>query len=488
MRRSRWCARILPPLCAAAALGTPFAGATELPAEHECPTFAGDPSAGVAQDAAPARVTEGMVITRADTLRLSTLVPAEVWRHRDVFFHDGMRMVIGACHRRYPPPRSYARATERFAGRARIDGDGNLTGYTAGLPFPPESIDPAASDAGARWAWNFELRHRGAGPSGQFRIADLSEDEDGTQTSTGTWFQLQLAHRADLADAEYRVSGVEPAAWIAGGRFTQPASARGVAWQQTRPLATAQRSALPDDVFVYLPSLGKVRRAVSAWVDGLYLPRYRVTSAEFGGGVIPTPGLARGSGGAIASAGTSIAITEHLARGFTGLSIRPNAYVWRVLGVRDVIAPLNAARSGFPGDPDRNFGPSGLSLADDRWEVRQAIAIQGALREHAGDYDWLTLYVDTETQQPLYVITERRGDRHRVGVGILLHRWSGDQPGYPAWTDGEPAAVFDPAAAVFFDERDGSGWRRESYDTRSLPLSADELRYRASSAFLERPR
>ncbi|TMA30219.1 MAG: hypothetical protein E6J87_18725 [Deltaproteobacteria bacterium] len=193
-----------------------------------------------------------------------------------------------------------------------------------------------------------------------------------------------------------------------------------------------------------------------------------------------------GAGG-VAASGAAASVTENLARGFTGLSIRPNAYVWRVLGVRDVIAPLNAARGGYPADPERDFGPSGLSLADDRWDVRQAVAIQGALRERGRDYDWLTLYVDTETQQPLYVITERRSD-HRAGVGILLHRWSGDQPGYPAWPDGEPASVFDPAAAVFFDESDGSGWRRESYDVKSSPLSDEELRYRTSSAFLERPR
>jgi hypothetical protein len=461
------------------------AGSFELPREHACPTFAGLPDAAPAQDAAPARVSEGMVLTRGDALRISALLPAEVWRHRDVFFHDGMRMVIGACHRRYPPPRAYQSATERFAGQARLDGDGNLNGYTAGLPFPPVSIDPAASDAGARWAWNFELRNRGAGPSGHFRIADLPSEAGDAPISVGSWFQLQLAHRADLASADYRAADAEPAAWIAGGRFSEPASARGLAWQQARPLAAAQQFALPDDVFVFVPSLRKVRRAATAWVDGLYLPRYRVTGAE--PGMIPVAGAPRGSGGAIAAAGVTVAITEHLARGFTGLSIRPNAYVWRVLGVREVIAPLNATREGFPGDPERNFGPSGLSLGDDRWDVRQAIAIQGALRERGGDYEWLTLYVDTETQQPLYLITERRSD-HRVGVGILLHRWSGDLPGYPGWPDGEPAAVFDPAAAVFFDERDGSGWRRESYDARSMPLAPDELRYRASSGFLERAR
>ena len=73
-------------------------------------------------------------------------------------------------------------------------------------------------------------------------------------------------------------------------------------------------------------------------------------------------------------------------------------------------------------------------------------------------------------------------------MGILVHRFSGDLPGYPAWPDGEPARVFDPVAAVFFDESDGSGWRRESYDVRSMPLAPDEMRHRTSSDFLQRAR
>ncbi|HKA13703.1 MAG TPA: DUF1329 domain-containing protein [Myxococcota bacterium] len=441
-----------------------FAG--ELPPEHACPAF-GEPSPGSTAE----RVAEGMVLARADLLRLSALLPPEVWRHRDAFFHEEMRMAIGACHRRYPVPSAYRLATERFAGRARLDADGNLTGYTAGLPFPPETIDGAGSDAGARWAWNAELRNRGAGPSARFRITEWAGAGD-EEISQGSWFQHLIAHRADLALPGAPAAG--SAAWVAGGRFAEPADARGVAWQQTRAAAAAQRFGLPDDVFVFTPALRKVRRASTAWVDGLYLPRHRAP-----GGVI-------GAGG-VAAAGAAASLTENAARGFTGLEIRPNAYVWRVLGVREVIAPLNAARGGYPSDPDRDFGPSGLSLADDRWDVRQAVAIQGALRETGRDYDWLTLYVDTQTQQPLYVIAERRSD-HRAGVGILLHRWSGDRPGYPAWPGGEPASVFDPAAEVFFDERDGSAWRRESFDAQSIPIAEDELRYRTSSAFLERPR
>jgi Protein of unknown function (DUF1329) len=459
-RRSLW----LPWLASLASLAGAPASAIDLPRENECPAIAG-PSGGT-----PLRLHQGMVLSRADLPRLSSVVPAEVWRHRGVFFHDGMRIAIGACHRRYAPPRHFTAATDRFWHNAEVDDDGNLSGHIAGLPFPIDQIDSAANDAAVRWAWNFELRHRGAGPSGRFRIVEV-RDGASAHSSSGRWFQIVPTHRTDLPQSEYRATEVEPAAWIAGGRFAEPSGARGIAWKQTRPLAAAQKFTLPDDVFVFVPSLDKVRRAATPWVDGLYLPRHR------------EPGGAIRSAGTVASAG---AATDHMPRGFTGLSIRPNAYVWRVLGVREVIAPLNAARSGYPADPQRSFGPSGLSLADDRWDVRQAIVIQGALRDRGRGSDWLTLYVDTQTQQPLYAITERRGSRRLAEVCILAHRWSGDLPGYAAWPGGDPAALFDPAAAVCFDERDETGSRRESYDARSLPLAPDEMRRLTSLGNLER--
>jgi hypothetical protein len=437
------------------------AAPVELPPEHTCPTFAGLPDRGSAQDAAPARVTEGMVLTRADALRLSPLLPPEVWRHRDVFFHDGMRMVIGACHRRYPPPRAYRAATEHFAGQPTLDGDANLAGYTAGLPFPPASIDLAAADAGARC-----VGLRAATRRGPIRAVPDRRVVGDAATRRPRRQLVQVQPRTAPTSRRPLPRPGPPRGSRAAGPQTPPAPRPRVA-ATLRSRRAAVRAA--DDVF---NDFGHHRRCGRSGHGSTLACR-----------ATARPAVSSAPVGVAAAA----SVTENLARGLTGLSIRPNAYVWRVLGVREVVAPLNAAREGYPGDPERNFGPGGLSLGDDRWDVRQAVAIQGALRERRSDGDWLTLYIDSETLQPLYVISERRSD-HRVGVGILLHRWSGDLAGYPAWSDGEPAAVFDPAAAVFFDERDGSGWRRESYDAHSMPLAPDELRYRASSAFTGRPR
>jgi hypothetical protein len=154
-----------------------------------------------------------------------------------------------------------------------------------------------------------------------------------------------------------------------------------------------------------------------------------------------------------------------------------------------VLAPINITREGYPIEPNRNYGPSGLSVGSDRWDVRYAIVLQGLLRERGRGYDSITLYLDYQTQQPLFVITKMKRGGRLVEVGVLLHRFSGDNPRYPKWPSGEDANVFDPVAEVFYHAADGgSGWRRESYDITSLPRSEVDTRRMTSPAFLTRGR
>ena len=97
----------------------------------------------------------------------------------------------------------------------------------------------------------------------------------------------------------------------------------------------------------------------------------------------------------------------------------------------------------------------------------------------------ITLYVDYQTQQPLYVIT--KSSRSRIlDVGMPVHRFSGDVLNYPAWPNGEEANVFDPVAEVFYRVTDDSGWRRESYNVRSTPAETSVRRRFTSTDFLMR--
>ena len=455
------------------------------PPEDQCPTISGPLGPGVS-DAVPRRLARGQRLGYDSLLALRELLPHEVWQNRHVFFFPGMQMVIGDCHRRYRVPEFFSAATERYAGRAETDGEGNLRGYVAGLPFPPETIDLGAPQAGVKWAWNLEHRFRGSGPVGNFRLVDVATRIGKNHTYEGFFFFYQTLHRADLAESHYAVEGSSGDLWVAGGRFLKPQSARHLAWRQIRPEEVQAEYELADHTFVYVPTMRKVRRSATPWVDGIYVPRYSV-AGDTGGGGMPFGGEAfTGAAGSInPTSAISIHQTEDIRRGFTALALRPNAYVWRVLGEREVIAPLNVARPGYPIDDGRNFGPHGLSVASDRWDVRWAVVLEGLTRMSNQGFQNLILYVDWQTQQPLYAIT--KASRGRIlDVGIPVHRFSDDVVNYPSWPDGERASVFDPVAEVFYRVSNDSGWRRESYNVKSTPAEERVRRRFTSTDFLVR--
>jgi len=470
-------------LCAAAAaLALAGPAAAGVPAEGVCPAVQTQDAAIKREDAVSARTHEGQALGIGDLPALKDLLPPELWKFRDIFFYEGMRLEIGPCHRVYPPGPWYADATQRFAGKAKVDKDGNLHDYTAGLPFP--QIDPAQPGAGIQWAWNLEQRDRGAGPMGGFRLLDLPGGHMGTPIFyKGTFYQIPTAHRADLADSHYQVPEGKGRTWVAGGHFDEPFDARDLAWRQLRPLDTEDRYEEPDDTFVYVPTMRKSRRAATAWIDGLYTPRY-LASGDTGGGGVPFGSNQYGPTGSIQpTAGLSIAATENVRRGFLGLALRPNAWEWRFVTEREVLAPINSSIPGWPENPDRSYGPSGLSIATDRWDVRTAIVIEGRARKVVDDIGYVRIWIDEQTAQPLYVIYERPNHLLRE-VGIMVHRYSGDNPHYPPWPDRGPANVFDPVGAFFY-EVGGSGWRRESWDVKSLPIAPRQMRELATTEALE---
>ena len=484
--------RVLLGLCLATSLTISQGAAAVMPDEGDCPAVSGRPSGAVpdanAQDAAPLLLREGMIINEQDLLMLKQLFPAEIWRHREVFFHEGMRMLIGPCHRRYAIPDSYKTATKQFAGEPSIDKKGNLKNYRAGVPFPPNQIHPGDDDAAVRWAWNLEKRYRGAGHSGRFRIVDYPSSLGNVETSEGTFFMLRTTERADLADDGYQVEDARERTFVAGGEFSKPFAARHLAWRQFRTQKADRKYDRPDDTFVYVPTMRKVRRGSTGWVDGLYLPSSAFSGDSGGGGMPFGDMFVGGAGGINPSSGQSAAATMHVSRGLTGLALRPNAYVWRLIGETDVLALINSAELGWPANDQRNFGYSGLSFASDRWDVRWAVIIEGALRERNEKLRTVTIYLDYQTLQPLYWIT-RTDKRRLLEIGVLAHRFTGDVFDYPEWPGGLQTTVFEPVAGAFYNALAGrGGWRRESYELRSVPFSPGERRFMTSSDSLVRGR
>jgi hypothetical protein len=440
-----------------------------LPQEGNCA-----PSSGLAhgpfQDAAPPMpfvLGEGVDIERLDALRV--YLPPEIWEHRDRFFFDGMRIEIGPCFRDYAPPKFFWNAHAKQAGMASLLPNGGIDNHHAGLPFPPGQIGVGSPAAGQKWAWNFQRRYRAGGLRGRFRIEDLLGKHSRVEPFEGEIFQVQLLARADRPDDGYRFPGADRYEWAAGGRYDEPFEMRDFAWLQFRPADSLSVPERSDDLHLWVPAMGKARRAPASEVEGLFTPVVKV-------------GVKSGEG---ENAPTQI---EPKRSGFEALELRPLLYRFEVLGIQDVLTPINSHRPAYPTDPKRGFGPTGLSWASDRWELRRSLILEGRRRQGEGKgRARFRMWVDLQTMQPLYYSSYDENDE-RIDVGYFVGRWSEDRDDYPKWIDdpSRPVRVVDSVGAVFINLKLGSSWRRESYEMVSVPEKDSKVRRDISLQSLQR--
>jgi hypothetical protein len=437
----------------------------------------------VGEDAAPVEFEAGDIVEAERIELVLDYLPPEIWEHRERFFFEGMRLEIGPCFRDYAPPAFFVAATERFTGRARLLENGGIEGRVAGLPFEPDAIDAKDPRAGQMWAWNVQARYRAGGLRGKFRISDLLGRIGRAEPFLGEIFLNQLAHRADRAEGGYRVPGTAPHVWLAGGRFFMPFNAREFAWLQYRNPESDAHSDYGDELHVYIPDMRKPRRAPGFGVEGLYMPKFSV-------GVDPLA-YAGGDHAATIDLSSLPDTIETKRSGFEAMQTRPLLYGHRLLGLQDVLTPINSAAPAYPTSEDRSFGPWGLSWASDRWELRRALVLEGTKRESAGDDEpaMRRLWVDLQTLVPLYYVAyDKRGTL--IDVGLFVGRWSEDRPGYPRWPDDPARAVrvIDTVGASFANLKLKGSWRRESWEMVSIPGTDREVRHSLSLRNLQKGR
>jgi hypothetical protein len=153
------------------------------------------------------------------------------------------------------------------------------------------------------------------------------------------------------------------------------------------------------------------------------------------------------------------------------------SYRWRVVGVRDLLAPINAQTPAYPEDENRSFGSRGASLASDRWDLRRMLVLEAPL----GPGRSLRRYVDLETLFPLYHVEGGSGGRL---IFQYAGRWSEDRPDYPPWAEAPERAVraIDPVARVFVGGREVV--RIEAWNTAAVPPEGRSLRRMVSQSSL----
>jgi hypothetical protein len=457
----------------ASAEGAVDAGPWALPPEGSCTAatrLAGWPPG---EDAPPFTFTPGDAIDLARSEILRGYLPPPIWEQRERFLFEGMRLEIGPCFRDYSPPAVFAAATEANRGRARLLQNGGLAEHAAGLPFPPDTIAVDAADAGQRWAWNVESRWRAAGFRGRFRVTDLVGRVGRAEPFEGEIFQREVSRRADRKGDGYRVPDTEPWLWVGGGRYFLPQAAREFAWLQYRDVASQAEPGRSDDLHTYIPALRKVRRLPAHGIEGLFVPSFSV------GVTVATVSSIAVEGGSAVGAAAAAAVPTSLEpkrSGFEGLAQRPLLYDYKILGVQDVLAPINGATPAFPTQPDRDFGPYGLSFASDRWDLRRALVLEGRRREAlsgaSDDAARLVIWSDLQTLHPLYYASyDEKGEP--IDVGQYTGRFSEDRVNYPG---GPGVRVIDSTGAAFANLRLRGSWRRESFELVSGPEPDGDIR------------
>jgi hypothetical protein len=200
-----------------------------------------------------------------------------------------------------------------------------------------------------------------------------------------------------------------------------------------------------DDTWVYVPTLRRVRRISSA----------QRTDAV---------------------SGTDFTLDD--LRSFAGVVPQ---YSWSCLGTAEVLAPVNSQVAAYPYVRDHNFGPYGLSYADDRWELRKAVRLRFVPNNADHPYSRKDLYIDEQTYIPLYSFAyDRKNELWKIITHN--HRWSeedlsedGKKPGgrwYAGWDAVPQPRDVRVISDMIVNVQTGTGNRIEFWDTHGTPLDS----------------
>jgi hypothetical protein len=396
-----------------------------------------EPSTAI--DSGGGDLREGEVITFDQVGRLARFLPPELWPHRDFIFYEGMRLEVGPRFADYSPPPVFREATQAHRGKARIGPDGSLEGYLAGEPFPMDEIDCKGDpEAGVKIAWNFDYRWEGAGRYAIGRYTYWDRGEQLPLYYEGSARSIALAHRPEpqyaSKDGDLFRGDQRKSAFVI--EVDAPFDAKGIAVVNYRyksadgPRATAKN----DDTWVYVPTLRRVRRISTA----------QRTDAV---------------------SGTDFTLDD--LNGFAGI---PPQYEWSCLGEQDVLATMNSRVKAYPYTRDHNFGPYGLSVADDRWELRHAFKFQFVPKNADHPYSRKVIYIDKNSAEILYSFAYDRKDELWK---IIYHDkiWSEDAKSvYKPWDEVPEPRDSVNVMDIVINVQTGTGNRIEFWTANGTPV------------------
>ncbi len=409
-------------------------------------------TAAVAQeDVAPGAPSfkEGDTISYDKVESLKPYLPPEFWANRDFFFYEGMQLEIGPFHRDYSEPDLYQQVSKQYEGQARIGPEASLDNYSAGRPFPGKIDCEKDPQAGTKHIWNFDQQWDGDGADARWYYSYWDRGEELPLYYEGTSKTILMsrriepefsANRHDMFRGEKRKSAF-------GIEVDGPFDARGILLMTYRykDSENVKANTKNDDTWVYVPTLRRVRRISSA----------QRTDAV---------------------SGTDFTLDD--LRSFAGVVPQ---YTWSCLGHAEVLAPVNSKKAAYPYERDHNFGPYGLSYADDRWELRKAVKLRFVPNNADHPYSRKDLYIDEQTYIPLYSFAyDRKNELWKIITHN--HRWSeedlpedGKKPEgrwYRGWVEVPQPRDVRVVSDMIVNVQTGTGNRIEFWDTHGTPLES----------------
>jgi hypothetical protein len=297
-------------------------------------------------------------------------------------------------------------------------------------------------EAGVKIMWNFDYRWSGAGNTASFFYSYWDRGEELPLYYEGDGRAVILSHRVEPAYDKQQgdVFRGEKRKNAFGIEVSAPFDARGIMLMSfryksaDRPVADAKN----DDTWVYLPTLRRVRRISTA---------QRTDSIS----------------------GTDFTFDD--LNSFAGIVTQ---YNWECLGEMDILAPSNTKVKAFPYNRDHNFGPYGLSFADDRWEMRKAIKVRFTPSNPDHPYHHKDIYIDKDTLNALYSFAY---DQKEELWKIIWHnkRWSEDQltpDWYTGWEGVEKPLDQRIVSDIIANVQTGTGNRIEFWDANGAPFKS----------------
>jgi uncharacterized protein DUF1329 len=175
----------------------------------------------------------------------------------EYFLRHGMTITV-IPYRRWQWTALYKEATEKFASQVRLSADGrDLQNYVAGAPFP--TIDtPNDPLAAYKWIWNHEQNPAYTDNIGMGWSLELVNSSGARERFMSSNFWRRMRWRGRLVIDPKPVVPHEPAVsyteqW---GPLDEPSDLKGAGVLNFRYVSPDA----PDDTYMYLPSLRKVRR------------------------------------------------------------------------------------------------------------------------------------------------------------------------------------------------------------------------------------